>query len=177
MKKATFAGGCFWCVQPAFRNTPGVIRVLSGYAGSQIKNPTYDQVVSGEAGAREAVQVEYDPQKVSFAKLLPLYWLQIDPTDAGGQFADRGENYKTAIYYQTDEEKKIAEDFKKQKDESGIYDKPVVVEILPFQNFYPAEDYHQDYDLKNPVHYQTYSTLSGRKGYVNSIKKKLKNNP
>jgi peptide methionine sulfoxide reductase msrA/msrB len=163
---ATFAGGCFWCLDPAFDNEPGVLQAIVGYAGGHEENPTYEQVLSEKTGHREAIQVTYDPTKVSFNRLVEVFFHQIDPTDAGGQFADRGESYTTAIWYQNEEEKKIAEDFIKKLNDSKKFDKPVAVKVLPFTNFYPAEDYHQDYYKKSAFHYGLYKKGSGREDFI-----------
>ncbi len=165
-KKATFAGGCFWCMQPPFRNLKGVTDVVSGYAGGTTANPTYEQVSSGTTGHLESVQVTYDPDTVSYDQLLDVFWRQIDPTDAEGQFADKGSQYHTAIFYHDDEQKRIAEASKKNLDSSGKFKKPVATEIRPYTNFYPAEEYHQDYDKKKPGRYHEYKTLSGRESYI-----------
>jgi methionine-S-sulfoxide reductase len=148
LKKATFAGGCFWCMQPPFRNLPGITDVVSGYSGGTKPNPTYEEVSTGTTGHLEAVQVTYDPEKISFDQLLDVFWRQIDPTDAGGQFADKGSQYRTAIFYHDDEQKRLAEASKKKLESSGKFKKPVATEIRPFAGFYPAEEYHQDYDRK-----------------------------
>lgn len=166
MKKATFAGGCFWCMQPPFRNLKGVTDVVSGYAGGTTSNPTYEQVSSGTTGHLESVQVTYDPDTISYDQLLDVFWRQIDPTDAEGQFADKGSQYHTAIFYHDDEQKRLAEASKKKLDSSGKFKKPVATEIRPYTNFYPAEEYHQDYDKKNPGRYHEYKTFSGRESYI-----------
>jgi len=169
LKKATFAGGCFWCMQPPFRNLPGITDVVSGYSGGTKPNPTYEEVSAGTTGHLEAVQVTYDPEKISFDQLLDVFWRQIDPTDAGGQFADKGSQYRTAIFYHDDEQKRLAEASKKKLDSSGKFKKPVATEIQPFTGFYPAEEYHQDYDRKNPGHYKTYKSLSGRESFIKKV--------
>jgi peptide methionine sulfoxide reductase msrA/msrB len=163
MNKAIFAGGCFWCVEHDFHEAPGVIHVLSGYSGGQRENPTYQD----HGDHREAVEVQYDPAKTSFRKLVQFFLDHIDPTDNGGQFGDRGESYQTAIYYRNDEERKIAEDLLKELDDSKIYDKPQNVQVLPATDFYPAEEYHQNYAEKNPDHYARYRKGSGREDFVN----------
>jgi glutaredoxin-like YruB-family protein len=166
LKKATFAGGCFWCMQPPFRNLEGVTDVVSGYAGGAKPNPSYEEVSSGTTGHLEAVQVMYDPDEISFDQLLDVFWHQIDPTDAEGQFADKGSQYHTAIFYHDDEQKRLAESSKMNLDSSGKFKKPVATEIRPYTNFYPAEEYHQDYDKKKPGQYHTYKTLSGRESFI-----------
>ena len=153
LKKATFAGGCFWCMQPPFRNLDGVTEVVSGYAGGAKPNPTYEEVSSGTTGHLESVQVTYDPEKISYDQLLDVFWSQIDPTDAEGQFADKGSQYRTAIFYHDDEQKRLAEASKRNLDSSGKFKKSVATEIRPYTSFYPAEEYHQDYDKKNPGQY------------------------
>ena len=137
-RKATFAGGCFWCMQPPFRMVDGVIEVLSGYAGGAKEKPTYEEVSSGRTGHLESVQVTYDPEKVSYDALLDTFWKQIDPTDPIGQFADKGSQYRTAIFYHDDEQKMLAEASKKRLDASGKFAKPVATEIRPYTNFFPA---------------------------------------
>lgn len=155
-KVATFAGGCFWCLQPSFDAEPGVIKAVVGYAGGHVENPSYEKVLSETTGHREAIQITYNPEKVSYNRLVEIFFHQIDPTDAGGQFADRGESYTTALWYQTEEEKKIAEDFIQKLNESKKFAKPVVTMVLPFSNFYPAEEYHQSYYKKSALHYTLY---------------------
>lgn len=164
-KRAIFAGGCFWCMEPPFENTEGVIDVAAGYTGGKTENPTYEEVSSGRTGHYEAVEIIYDPEKVSYEQLLSVFWHQIDPTDDGGQFADRGTQYFTAIFYLDEEQKKLAEASKKALDKSGIFDKPVITAILPAVPFYRAEEYHQDYYKKNILHYSMYKAGSGRAGF------------
>jgi len=166
VKTATFAGGCFWCMQPPFRMLDGVIHAVSGYAGGKTENPTYEEVSLGTTGHLESVQVTYDEDKISYDTLLDTFWRQIDPTDPAGQFADKGSQYKTAIFYHDDEQKGRAEASKKKIEASGKFVKPVATEIRPYTNFYPAEEYHQDYDQKNPGRYQQYKTLSGREPFI-----------
>ncbi len=165
-KKAYFAGGCFWCMEGPFEKTPGVKSVDSGYTNSKIPSPNYNQVSSGQTGAFEAVEVIYDPSKVTFEDLMNVYWTTIDPTQVDGQFADRGSQYLTAVFYQTEEEKLIAEESKKILDESGLFKKPIAVQVLPLKNWTRAEDYHQDYHKKNEFQYTMYSMGSGRKGFL-----------
>jgi len=165
-KVAIFGGGCFWCMEPPFKNTDGVVDVIAGYTGGDIENPTYEQVTSGSTGHYEAVQVTYDPSRVSYEELLDIFWRQVDPTDSGGQFADRGTQYYSAIFYLDDEQRQKAEGSKKRLDESGIFDKPVVTAILAAEPFYKAEEYHQDYAQKNILHYSRYKTGSGRDGFL-----------
>jgi peptide methionine sulfoxide reductase msrA/msrB len=163
---ATFAGGCFWCTESAFDNFPGVIKVVSGYGGGRVVNPTYEQVCSGTTGHLEAIQVTYDPTKVSYVTLLNVFWHEIDPTDPGGQFADRGEQYHTAIFYHNPEQKRLAEESKAELAASRKFSKPIVTEIRPYTNFYAAEDYHQHYCTRHPVRYEQYRQGSGREDFV-----------
>ena len=172
LKKATFAGGCFWCMQPPFRAIDGVVEVVSGYAGGRKETPSYEEVSSGTTGHLEAVQVTYDPGKVSYETLLDTFWRQIDPTDSGGQFADRGSQYHTAVFYHDEEQKRLAEESKRRLDASGKFPRAVATEIRPFTNFYPAEEYHQDYDRKNPGRYHEYKVLSGREPFIEKTWKK-----
>ncbi|MBI1909830.1 MAG: peptide-methionine (S)-S-oxide reductase MsrA [Deltaproteobacteria bacterium] len=160
--KAILAGGCFWCVEHAFRGLKGVTEVVSGYIGGRAADPTYEEVSSGKTGHLEAIEVTYDSSQVSYFGLLDFFWRQVDPTDAGGQFVDRGSQYRTAIFYENEEQKRIAEKSKEELSQSGRYNKPIVTEILPATIFYPAEKYHQDYSRKNPVRYALYSLHSGR---------------
>ncbi|MAE74236.1 MAG: peptide-methionine (S)-S-oxide reductase [Bdellovibrionaceae bacterium] len=169
LKQATFAGGCFWCMEKPFEDIEGVKTVLSGYAGGTIKNPDYKLVSSGATKHIEAVQIYYDPSKVSFKKLVDVFWRQIDPTDDGGQFVDRGYQYTSAIFYRTPEEKAIAEQSKDQLEKSGRYDKKLLTPIKAFTTFYPAEEYHQDYYKKNPIRYNFYRRGSGRDAYLSKI--------
>lgn len=163
---ATFAGGCFWCMVKPFDEQPGIIRVVSGYTGGHKENPTYEEVCSETTGHYEAVQITFDPAVYPYGKLLELYWQQIDPTDAGGQFFDRGESYQTAIFYHTDEQRKLAEESKKELQESGRFHKPIATKILPAKPFYEAEDYHQHFYKKNPTRYNAYSKGSGRVDFI-----------
>lgn len=163
---ATFAGGCFWCMVKPFKEIPGIMNVVSGYIGGIKENPTYEDVCTLETGHYEAVQITYDPEIISYRKLLEVYWMQIDPTDPGGQFFDRGESYKTAIFYYNREQQLQAEKFKRVLEESGRFKGPIVTEILPAETFYPAEEYHQDYYLKNPLRYNAYREGSGRDKFI-----------
>ena len=144
-KTAIFAGGCFWCIQPAFDKTPGVIKTIVGYCGGTEPNPTYELVTSEKTQYRESIQITYDPKKVSYDQLLDVFWKQIDPTQADGQFTDIGPSYRAAIFYGNEEEKKTAEASKNKLAQSGKFTKPIVTEILPAMKFYAAEDYHQKY--------------------------------
>jgi len=161
-EKATFAGGCFWCMEPPFDGLDGVLEVAAGYTGGHIKDPSYEEVCEGDTGHAEAVQITYDPSKITYDKLLDVFWRQIDPTDAGGQFVDRGPQYRTAIFYHTDEQKMLAEKSKAELERSGRYKKPVVTEVLPIAEFYMAEEYHQDYYKKESLRYKSYRKHSGR---------------
>lgn len=163
---ATFAGGCFWCMVKPFEELEGVTRVVSGYTGGNKENPTYEEVCSHRTGHYEAVQVTFDPEILPYEKLLDVFWRQIDPTDEGGQFHDRGTSYKTAIFYYNETQKKKAEASKKDLAQSGRFDKPVVTAILPASSFYSAEEYHQDYHHKNPGHYTLYRKGSGRDNFI-----------
>ncbi|ACV61322.1 methionine-R-sulfoxide reductase [Desulfofarcimen acetoxidans DSM 771] len=163
---ATFAGGCFWCMVRAFQETAGVADVISGYTGGCKENPTYEEVCTHTTGHYEAVQVRFNPVVVSYEKLLEVFWRQIDPTDPGGQFFDRGSPYQTAIFYHNEEQKQQAESSKKALIESNRFDKPVVTLILPAATFFPAEEYHQDYHQKNPLHYNQYRRSSGRDAFI-----------
>ncbi|MGJ7909514.1 peptide-methionine (S)-S-oxide reductase MsrA [Neobacillus sp. LXY-1] len=163
---ATFAGGCFWCMVKPFDQQPGIINVISGYTGGTVENPTYQQVCSDSTGHYEAVQITYDPEVFPYEKLLELFWQQIDPTDPGGQFYDRGQSYETAIFYHNEQQKQLAEDSKMALKESGRFSKPIVTPILAAKTFYPAEEYHQQYYKKNPVHYERYHIGSGRAGFI-----------
>ncbi len=163
---AVFGGGCFWCMEPPFEQIQGVVEVKAGYSGGDEINPTYEQVSSGRTSHLESVEVIFDPSQVSYRELVEVFWRQIDPTDGGGQFADRGNHYKTAIFYNSDEQKDIAEASKADLEKSGVFDRPVVTSILPAKPFYPAEEYHQDYYLKNVLHYSAYKRGSGREGFL-----------
>lgn len=165
-KRAIFAGGCFWCMEPPFEQEAGVIDVAAGYTGGQTKNPTYEEVGSGRTGHYEAVEVLYDPDKISYEELLTVFWRQIDPTDDGGQFGDRGTQYFTAIFYLDDQQRRLAEASKKELEAAKIFDKPIRTAILQAKPFYRAEEYHQDYYQKNALHYSMYKMGSGRAGFL-----------
>ncbi|QGQ95961.1 peptide-methionine (R)-S-oxide reductase [Paenibacillus psychroresistens] len=165
---ATFAGGCFWCMVSPFDELPGIIKVVSGYTGGHKENPTYKEVCSETTGHKEAVQITFDPAIFPYKRLLEQYWASVDPTDAGGQFFDRGESYGTAIYYHGEEQRVAAEASKKALEESGRFTKTIVTPILPAVTFYPAEDYHQDYHKKNTSHYKSYRQGSGRDRFIES---------
>jgi peptide methionine sulfoxide reductase msrA/msrB len=161
-RTAIFAGGCFWCIQPAFDKAIGVIETVVGYCGGTEPNPTYEVVSSEKTGYRESIQITYDPAKISYDQLLDIYWRQIDPTQADGQFTDIGPSYRAAIFYVNDEEKKVAEASKEKLARSGKFSKPIVTEILPAMKFYPAEAYHQKYYQQNPEHFEAFEEGSGR---------------
>lgn len=165
-KKAVFAGGCFWCMVQPFDTLPGIEAVISGYTGGHVENPTYEQVVSGTTGHTEAVEITYDSSKISYKELVEIYWRQTDPTDAGGQFADRGDSYRPVIYYSDEAEKQIAEKSKEDLEKNGPFSDKIVTNIEPRETFYPAEDYHQDFYKKEPTHYQQYSVGSGRTPFL-----------
>ncbi|PSL43580.1 peptide-methionine (S)-S-oxide reductase [Salsuginibacillus halophilus] len=166
MAEAVVAGGCFWCLVPPFENLDGVHAVTTGYTGGNTENPTYKEVCTNETGHVEAVKIDYDPKIISFSKLLEVFWRQIDPTDDGGQFNDRGESYQTAIFYGSEEEKEAAEASKRIIDENGPFKAQVQTKILPKSTFYPAEEEHQNYHHKHPLHYQMYKKGSGRQGFI-----------
>jgi peptide methionine sulfoxide reductase msrA/msrB len=169
LQVATFAGGCFWCTEADFEKLPGVVKVISGYTGGQKKNPTYEEVSAGTTGHVEAVQVYYDPARVSYEALLDYFWRHIDPTDDGGQFVDRGSQYRSAIFYHNEAQKRLAEKSKEALSRSGKFAKPIVTEIRPFTVFYKAEEYHQDYYKKNPLRYKFYRYGSGRDQFLEKI--------
>jgi peptide methionine sulfoxide reductase msrA/msrB len=161
-RTAIFAGGCFWCIQPAFDKAKGVIKTVVGYCGGTEPNPTYEVVSSEKTGYRESLQITYDPAKISYDQLLDIYWRQIDPTQADGQFTDIGPSYRAAIFYGNDDEKKIAEISKEKLARSGKFNKPIATEILPAMKFYPAEAHHQKYYQQNPEHFEAFEEGSGR---------------
>ena len=163
---ATFAGGCFWCVEATYGKVPGVIKAVSGFTGGHAVNPTYEQVCAGGTGHTEAVQITYDPSQISYASLLELFWREIDPTDAGGQFGDRGDTYRTGIFTHNAEQRKLAEASKAALQASGKFKKPIVTAITEFKVFYAAEDYHQGYCKLNPVRYKQYRKGSGRDDFL-----------
>jgi peptide methionine sulfoxide reductase msrA/msrB len=167
--KATFAGGCFWCMEPPFENLPGVSAVISGFIGGPEKNPSYEDVAHGRTGHVEAVQVQYDPDKISYDDLLEVFWRNVDPTDSGGQFVDRGHHYTTGIFFYNDEQKNIAEKSKEKVAESGRFKGSIVTPIVPAGDFYPAEEYHQDFYKKSTMHYKTYRMGSGRDRYIDKV--------
>ena len=166
---ATFAGGCFWCVESDFDKVPGVVETISGYTGGTVANPDYKQVTKGGTGHREAVQIRYDPKQVSYERLLHIFWRSVDPTDGGGQFCDRGESYQTAIFVGNEEERRLAEASKGALEQSMVLDSPVVTPIERAGEFYPAEDYHQDYYTKSPFRYRYYRFACGRDSKVQQV--------
>lgn len=166
---ATLAGGCFWCTESDLEKVPGVAKVVSGYTGGKKENPTYKEVSAGGTGHLEAVQVYYDPQQVTYEQLLDVFWRHINPTDAGGQFVDRGSQYRSAIFYDGPEQKRLAEQSKEAMNRSGKFTKPLVTEILPLGKFYEAEEYHQDYYKKNPIRYRYYRHGSGRDQFLQEV--------
>ncbi|MBD3345110.1 MAG: peptide-methionine (S)-S-oxide reductase MsrA [Chitinivibrionales bacterium] len=168
MVVATFAGGCFWCMEPPFEKLEGVSEVISGYTGGEEDNPTYKQVSSGATGHVEAVQVLYDSTRIGYGMLLETYWQSIDPTDSAGQFADRGNQYAPAIFYHNDKQRMLAEQSKSNLEMSGIFSSPIVTPVRPAGPFYRAEEYHQDYYKKNEQHYKKYRVGSGRDGFLDS---------
>jgi len=173
LREAIFAGGCFWCIEAAFELMPGVAEAISGYTGGETENPTYEEVASGTTGHFEAVLVRYDPQQIPYEALLEQFWRSVDPTDAGGQFYDRGSQYYTAIFYLDDAQRELAEASKRALEETGVFDAPIVTQILPAQPFYIAEDYHQDYFQTYLAQYKRYSVGSGREAYLEGTREAL----
>lgn len=169
MQVATFAGGCFWCMEPPFEKLPGVGKVISGYTGGTTKNPTYEEVSYHSTGHVEAVQIHFDSTQISYKDLLEVFWRNVDPTDSGGQFVDRGDSYLTAIFYHGEEQKKQAQASKKSLEESKRYATEIVTPIIEAAEFYAAEDYHQDYYKKNPVRYKYYRYRSGRDQFIDKV--------
>jgi len=167
LEKAVLAGGCFWCMETPFEKLAGVVDVVSGYTGGKGENPNYQDY--GKKGYLEAIEVTYDPQKVTYKQLLEVFWRQIDPTDAGGQFVDRGPYYRSGIFYKNEQERKIAKDSKVELEKSGRFKKPIVTELIQTSTFYPAEDYHQDYYKTHPVRYKFYRFNSGRDQFLQKI--------
>ncbi|MEC1177070.1 peptide-methionine (S)-S-oxide reductase MsrA [Metasolibacillus meyeri] len=168
MEKATFAGGCFWCMVKPFDQWDGIHKVTSGYMGGHVENPTYEDVKGGQSGHLEVVQIEFDPKIFSYEQLLDIYWMQIDPTDAGGQFHDRGESYSTAIFTHSKEQQALAEKSKEALAASGRFKKPIVTVIREAETFYIAEDYHQDYYKKEQAHYKEDRAKSGRDEFIDT---------
>lgn len=166
LEKATFAGGCFWCMVKPFDQWDGIHEVISGYTGGHVENPTYEQVKTGTTGHYEAVQITFDPEIFPYEEILDIYWRQIDPTDDGGQFHDRGPQYRTAIFYHHEEQKEKALQSKNKIEESGKFSKPIVTKILPASTFYPAEEYHQKFYQKEPEKYKEDRAKSGRDEFI-----------
>lgn len=169
LEKATFAGGCFWCMVKPFDSYEGIHSVISGYTGGELENPTYEQVCTNKTGHKEAVQITFNPEVFPYEQLVQLFWMQIDPTDAGGQFFDRGSSYETAIFFHSEEQKEVAEASKRELEASGKFASPIVTPIIKATTFYPAETYHQDYYKKNPAHYERYQVGSGRAGFTQKV--------
>ena len=169
LEKATFAAGCFWCAEEAFEKVPGVVDVISGYTGGKVKNPSYEQVSSGRTGHAEAVQVTFDPAKVSYEKLLDTFWLNHDPTVKDRQFCDSGSQYRPEIFYHSEEQKRLAEASKAKWEKAKPFKQPILTPITPASEFYRAEDYHQDYYKKNPLRYEFYVTGCGRYARLDSL--------
>jgi len=167
VKKAVFAGGCFWCVEAAFEKLSGVVEVLSGYTGGKTANPTYEQVATGTTSHYEAIQISYDPQQVTYQQLLERFWKNIDPFDNYGQFVDKGSQYETAIFYGDEHERQLAEQSKQQLQKK--FSKTIATKILPLKSFYPAEEYHQDFYKNRPAQYQGYEQGSGRRQRLKQI--------
>lgn len=163
---AIFAGGCFWCMVKPFDSLPGILSVVSGFTGGHVPHPTYQEVTTGITGHTEAVEITFDPEQITYEELVAIYWQQTDPTDAFGQFADRGDSYRPVIYYNSEEQRKIAEASKAALQASGRFTDPIVTTIEPAKPFYPAEDYHQDFYKKNTAHYNAYREGSGRAGFI-----------
>jgi len=168
-QKATFAGGCFWCIEHPYDKHAGVLAAVSGYTGGLQPNPTYEQVSAGGTGHVEAVQVSFDTQKTSYTELLDIFWQQVDPTDRGGQFADRGSQYRPVIFYHNEEQKRLAEASRDELAASGRFNKAIIVDIVPASVFYAAEDEHQDYADKNPLRYRFYRHNSGRDQFLERV--------
>lgn len=166
---ATFAGGCFWCAEADFEKVDGVVKVVSGYTGGHKDNPTHEEVSGGGTGHVEAVQVHYDPKKISYKELLEVFWRHVDPTDPEGQFVDRGLQYRSVIFYHDDDQRRLAEESKRALEESGRFDKPVVTETVPFSKFFAAEEYHQDYYKNNALRYKYYRWGSGRDQFLKKV--------
>ena len=169
LRIATFAGGCFWCTEADFEKLPGVAKVISGYAGGQKENPSYEEVSSGTTEHLEVIQVYYDPSRITYEELLDYFWRHVDPTDSGGQFVDRGPQYRGAIFYHDEDQKRLAEESKEKLNKSGRFNKSVVTEIIKFARFYEAEDYHQDYHKKSPLKYTYYRSGSGRDQFLKKV--------
>ena len=167
--KAYFAGGCFWCMEEAFEKVNGVIDTVSGYMGGTVKNPTYEQVSAGQTGHAESVEVRYDPSKVTYTQLVEAFWRNVDPVTPDAQFCDHGNQYRAVIFYQSDEERRLAEESKQAIEQSKRFSTPIVTQIVPASEFYPAEEYHQDFYKKNPVRYKFYKFTCGRAQRLESL--------
>jgi methionine-S-sulfoxide reductase len=166
---ATFAGGCFWCTQSDFERHRGIVDLLAGYTGGHRPNPTYEEVCSGRTGHLEAVQLHYDCERISYPDLLEIFWQHVDPTDPGGQFIDRGSQYRTAIFYHSEHQRRIAENTRQTLERSGRFDRPISTEIRQVGPFYKAEPFHQGYYKKNPLHYKFYRANSGRDRFIEKV--------
>jgi peptide-methionine (S)-S-oxide reductase len=169
LETAIFAGGCFWCTESDFDKVPGVVSTTSGYTGGTVKNPSYEEVSAGGTGHAESVLVKFDPKKISYAKLLKAYWLSIDPLTADRQFCDGGHQYRSAIFYLNESQKKQALGYKKSLEDSKFFKQPIVTEITAASEFYPAEDYHQNYHNKNPIRYNYYRNSCGRDARLEQV--------
>ncbi len=169
LQKATFAGGCFWCMQPPYDKLEGVVTTRVGYTGGHVKNPTYEEVCSGATGHAEAVEILYDPSRISYRALLEVFWHNIDPVAVNRQFADRGTQYRTAIFYHNEEQQRLALESKKSLERSGKFSEPIATEIVPASEFYLGEEYHQGYYKKNPGHYSLYKFGSGRETFLKEV--------
>lgn len=165
----TLAGGCFWCIESPYENLDGVIEAVSGYMGGHVPDPTYEQVCSGTTGHYEAVQIRFDPRRITYQRLLRVFWMNIDPTDPDGQFADRGSQYRTAIFYHGEYQRTVAEKSRRDLEATGIFDQPIATAVLPAATFYPAEDYHQNYCKVKPDRYERYRQGSGRAGFLERV--------
>jgi peptide methionine sulfoxide reductase msrA/msrB len=169
IETALFAGGCFWCMEHPYENQPGISKALSGYTGGEKQNPTYNQVASGSTQHVEAVEIHFDPEVISYNDLLQIFWRNVDPTDAGGQFVDRGKQYTTGIFYKNNQQKKSAEQSKKRLEGKNLFNKKIITKIVPAGKFYPAEEYHQDFFKKNYIRYRVYRAGSGRDEFIKRI--------
>ena len=169
IETALFAGGCFWCMEHPYENQPGISKALSGYTGGKKQNPTYNQVASGSTQHVEAVEIHFDPEVISYNDLLQIFWRNVDPTDAGGQFVDRGKQYTTGIFYKNNQQKKSAEQSKKRLEGKNLFNKKIITKIVPAGKFYPAEEYHQDFFKKNYIRYRVYRAGSGRDEFIKRI--------
>ena len=167
--KAYFAGGCFWCMEEAFEKVEGVVTVVSGYMGGTVANPSYEEVSAGRTGHAESVEVTYDPTKVTYQKLLDAFWHNVDPLTPNAQFCDHGSQYRSAIFYSTEEEKRLAEESKSAIEQAKKFPVPIVTQLVPASTFYPAEDYHQDYYKKNPLRYKYYKYGCGRANRLEAL--------